>query len=66
MISPEREDEIRRKTRAAVAWYVRQDLKGDEQLIKEVGEELESIEETKVMRSELENILWLLDDEESR
>jgi len=64
MISPEREAEIRRKTRAAVAWYVKQDLEGDELLIKEVNEEMKSVEESEIVQSELKSIVWLLEDED--
>lgn len=52
--------DVRKRTAAAIAYYVEQDLEGDELLMKEVWEDCRTDEERKAAEGELRAILeWL-------
>jgi hypothetical protein len=55
-----REKEIRDMVRDAIAYHVEIDLNGDEQLMKEVWEEMQTKKEFTVAKSELKVILAFL------
>lgn len=55
-----RKTEIREMVRAQVAYHVEVDLKGDEQLMKEVWEHMVDGEEVEVAKDELRRILAYL------
>jgi hypothetical protein len=59
-MSNDKEQYIRNLVRKTISYYIQQDLDGDELLMKEVREELESSEEWETAKDEMMRIIQLL------
>jgi len=52
-----RTNEIRKMVREQIASHIEKDMGGDEQLMKEVWEEMASVDETEVAKEEMQEII---------